>query len=66
MRTSDRDPRQLTLFDNPMDRRADPLDLMVVARDSRQALFARWGGDLGRAVVRHAPAARLAGRLQGA
>lgn len=66
MRTTDREPRQLTLFDNPADRRGDPLDLVVAARDSQQALFARWGGGLGRAVLRHAPVPRLAGRAVGA
>lgn len=62
MRTTDRNPRQLTLFEDPAARRPAPLDLVDTVSSAREVLFAGWTEGLGRAVVRRAPVSRLASR----
>lgn len=60
MRTTDRDPRQSTLFADPAARRPQALDIVAAVRDAQRAPFSGWTEGLGRSVVRSHPVARLA------
>ena len=62
MRTTDRDPRQFTQFEDPAARRPQALAVVAAVRAAQQAPFSGWTEGLGRAVLRRAPTVRLAPR----